>query len=321
MFARSPGLRRAAGSRGYRLALIATTSTAIAFAVALGAPGLLFLWGPLLLGVPHLVADVRYLVVRPPGALTYRARDLVVVALLAATLWSASPTIGGAAVLAALALAPMPAAGERGAWLRRGTVTAIAGGLYALAWLDPITASYVLVHAHNVVAIGLFVLLFGRGGARWLVLGAAALGTAAIMSGLLDPLLQRGALDELTGYVLPLEALEHWAPITCARVGLSFVFLQSVHYAIWLRLIPEQTRTRAGMRGFGSSLRALQHDFTAWGVLALVTLAAGLIAYGLHDASEARMSYLRVAGFHAYLELAFVARWLVRPRGSSTAPP
>jgi hypothetical protein len=90
-FAHSATLRRAAGSRPHRLALIAVTSTALAFALALGAPGLLYLWGPLLLGVPHLVADVRYLVVRPPGALRYRRRDLAVVALLAATLWQPSP--------------------------------------------------------------------------------------------------------------------------------------------------------------------------------------------------------------------------------------
>ena len=311
-FARSRGLRRAAGSRTYRLALIAVTSTAFAFVAALGAPGVLFLWGPLLLGVPHLVADVRYLVVRPPGALTYRARDLAVVALLGATIWSASPTVGGAAVLAALALAPMPAVSDHRAWVRRAVVMAIAGGLYALAWRAPVTASYLLLHGHNVVAIGLFVVVIGRGRARWLVLGAAGLGSAVILLGVVDPLLPRAALDDFVGYVLPLDALERWSAVSCARIALLFVFLQSVHYAIWLRLIPEQARPRAGMRGFAASLRALQTDFTSWIVLAIVVGAAALIAYGVHDAAAARNAYLRVASFHAYLELAFVARWLVR---------
>jgi hypothetical protein len=313
-FAHSATLRRAAASRPHRLALIAVTSTVLAFALALGAPGLLYLWGPLLLGVPHLVADVRDLVVRPPGALRYRRRDLAVVALLAATLWQPSPAVGGAAVLAAVALAPMPRAGDARAWLRRGVVMAAAGALYAPAWRADLTASYLLVHGHNVVAIGLFVTVFGRGRGRWLVLGVAGVGAAVIFSGLVDPLLQRGALDEIAAYVLPIEALEAWSPVVCARIALSFVFLQSVHYAIWLRLIPEQARPRPGMRGFGASLRALQHDLSPWVVLAIVGLALALIGYGFGNTLAARDLYLSLAGFHAYLELAFLARWLVRPR-------
>lgn len=311
-FAHSTTLRRAAGSRPHRLALIAVTSTLAAFALALGAPGLLYLWGPLLLGVPHLVADVRYLVVRPPAALRYRWRDLAVVALLGVTLWEPSPAVGGAAVLAAVALAPLPGVGDRRAWLVRGAVLASAGALYAVAWRADLTASYVLVHGHNVVAIALYVTVFGRGRGRWLVLGVAGVGAAAILGGVVDPLLQRGALDEIAWYVLPREALEAWSPVVCARIALAFVFLQSVHYAIWLRLIPEQARARPGMRGFGASLRALQRDLTPWLVLAIVGLMLALVGYGLRDTMAARDLYLTLAGFHAYLELAFLGRWLVR---------
>lgn len=313
-FARSATLRRAAGQRELRLALIAATSTIVAFAAALGAPAVLFLWGPLVLGVPHLLADVRYLAVRPPTAVGYRARDLLIVALLAATWWSASPVVGGAAALVAVVLAPLPTTGDRRGWVRRGVVMAVAGGLYALAWRAPITASYVLLHGHNVVAIALFVGVFGRGRARGLVLLSATLGAAAIMLGLVDGLLPRAALDDLAGYVLPEHAFAAWTPITCARVALLFVFLQSVHYAIWLRLIPEQVRPRPGMRGFAASVRALQAELTPWVLLAVVGGAVALLAYGVHDAHAARATYLRVAAFHAYLELAFVARWLVRPR-------
>lgn len=306
--AHSAALRRATRSRAYRLELLALAAVAIALLGAMIAPVTLFVWSPLVLGVPHLVADVRYLALGAYGDLPRRTRDLAILAPLAATLWWATPAIGGLAVLLALALSP------RLAHPRTLGLLLVAGGLYAWAAAAPITASYVLVHGHNVVAIVLAALLVQERASR-LLLGAAALGTAAILGGALDPFVRGLPLDDVSGYILPEAAFAAWPPIACARVALAFVFLQGLHYAAWLRLVPDALRPRAGMRTFTSSLRALETDLTRAGVLVGVGLALAVIAAGAHDALSARLAYLRLAGFHAYLELAFLARWLaVRPR-------
>jgi hypothetical protein len=109
---------------------------------------------------------------------------------------------------------------------------------------------------------------------------------------------------------LPDAARAAWTPMVCARIGLVFVFLQSLHYAVWLRLVPEAMRPRPGMRGFVGGIRALEVDLTRVGVIVLAILAAGFVVAGSFDATWARATYLCLASFHAYLELAFLGRWL-----------
>lgn len=309
VLSRSAWLRQVVQSRAFRIEFLALSSVMVALAVTLSAPGLLFMWAPLVLGVPHLVADVRYLVLAPYSAIPQRARDVLVAGMLAATLWWVSPVVGLTAVGVTLVLSPLRQATPRIVGLRVGLL-ALAGLGCAVAWRDPITTSYVLLHAHNVVAVLLFGLVFGRGRARWLVPLIVAIIVAAVAGGLIDPWLHRASLDNLAGYVLPTHALETWAPITCARIAVLFIFLQSVHYTIWLRLLPEQARVRNAMRSFGASLRALQQDFGRLLVVVFVLLSCGLLLWGWHDVFAARQGYLRLANFHAYLELAFLARWL-----------
>lgn len=309
VLSRSAWLRVVVQSRAFRIELLALSSLVVALAMTLSAPSLLFMWAPLVLGVPHLVADVRYLVLAPYAAVPQRARDVLVVGMLAATLWWVSPVVGLAAVVVTLGLSPLRQTTLRTVALRVGLL-ALASGVCGVAWRDPINVSYVLLHAHNVVAVLLFALVFGRGRARWLVPALVAAVVAAVAGGLADPWLHRASLDNLAGYVLPTHALNTWAPITCARIAVLFIFLQSVHYTIWLRLLPEQARPRNAMRSFGASLQALQHDFGRVVVVGFALLSCGLLLWGWHDVFAARQGYLRLANFHAYLELAFLARWL-----------
>ena len=51
--------------RGLRVLVLASISVVIAFVGALFAPMLLLALGPIALGVPHLLSDVRYLIARP----------------------------------------------------------------------------------------------------------------------------------------------------------------------------------------------------------------------------------------------------------------
>lgn len=314
-FAHSDFLRHVARSRGRRVELIALASIAFTLTLTLAFPVLVFLWAPLVLGVPHLVADLRYLVLSPYAPTVWRLRDLVIAIPLALTIWSPSPVIGGVAVLAALVLTPWSKAAPA-QLLVRTSVLVIAIGVYFLVWQDPITASYFVLHGHNVVAIGFFAVVFCRGRRRVqrTVIGAAAVGSFVIMSGIADPLLRGGTVDAIAYYVLPDSAFNAWGELVCARIAVLFVFLQGVHYLVWLRLVPEMARPRKGMRSFVASLRALQVDFTSLGILLAVAAGLGILIYGMSNTFAARNLYLTFAGFHAYLELACLARWLSLPR-------
>ncbi len=312
LLARSAWWRESMRSRQTRIEVMAVLGVSSALVAALAAPALLWLWGPLLLGVPHLVADLRYLVLPPYSPVVVLRRDIVIGALLAATLWSASPEVGGAAVVAAWALAPRPRSSH--AMARRALVGAVVISGYAVSWRYSLESSYVLVHAHNAVAVLLFAWVFARGRVRvWLPV-ALATASALVLTGALDSLLAGNGLDVVAGYLLPVSALERWPAEVCARLAVLFVFLQSVHYAIWLRLVPEQARPRAGQRSFRGSLAALQRDFGGSTMALFAALSVALLAFGLHDAERARTAYLRFAGFHAYLELAFLVRWLCAAR-------
>src|SRR5205823_1005452 len=61
---RVPSIRRAAGWREARLPLLVSAHAVGAFGVAVLAPSLSLVLAPLVLGVPHTVADVRHLVAR-----------------------------------------------------------------------------------------------------------------------------------------------------------------------------------------------------------------------------------------------------------------
>lgn len=305
---RSRWLRAALRSRTSRVELFAVLGVSSALLAALVAPALLWLWAPLVLGVPHLVADVRYLALPSNSPVAVRLRDAAVATLLVATLLWPSPIPGGAAVVAAWLLSPWSA----GTAARQAMVGAVVVSAYAAMWSWPIESSYVLLHAHNAIAVLMFAGVFGRGRARWWLPAALAVLSALLLLGALDPVLPSRGLDEIAGYVLPLRALELWPAAFSARLAVLFVFMQSVHYAVWLRLVPELARPRAGARSFRASLAALQHEFSAVGVALLAALALLVLGLAAHDPLLAQREYLRFAGFHAYLELAFLARWLAR---------
>jgi len=303
---RSAAARGVVADRRTRLALGAIVALLAALAVSLAAPGAWFLWGPLVLGVPHVLADARYLVLSPYRRIALRRRDAALIGGLVALAIAGAPWLGAAVILGAVVLTP--AADPR----RRAAVLAAALGFACVAWWSPVTTSYVVMHAHNLVALVVLIALAGYRRIGWGLAGGALAITALVLSGAFDAVLPTRALDELAGYLLP-ETVS-WSTALCARIALSFVFLQGVHYAVWLRLIPAALRPHGGMRGFGASLRALERDCTA-PILALVAVAAlalpVLALVGARDSQTMRDLYVQLAGGHAYLELAVLARWAI----------
>ena len=89
-----------------------------------------------------------------------------------------------------------------------------------------------------------------------------------------------------------------------SRFVLFFAFAQTVHYAVWLRLVPEDDRPRAGVRSFASTARALRSDLGVPVLFAFVALAALFVVWAFVSLHAARLGYLQLAVTHGYLEIA-----------------
>lgn len=263
--------------------------------------------GPILLGVPHVVGDLRALVLQKPGgfggktALASLAALGAMTALRVATIAGAQlpPQLElGAGVLAVL-LAIL--VGSRAS--RRRTLALAAsltlGGI-ALAW--PRTSTLLLAHAHNFIAVFLWLAL-ARGSARSRgSLLAYALAFAAVL------VLPHSAPENL-GEFRWSELASTLAPgldgDSAERVVRSFAFAQLVHYALWCGPLPLAK---------GSSL--LREAGRA-GVALVIVACAALPLAGLFDAAATRSTYLSLVVAHGWLELALIGFLVSRGKVSA----
>jgi hypothetical protein len=110
------------------------------------------------------------------------------------------------------------------------------------------------------------------------------------------------------------------APSAAIALALSYVFLQAVHYSIWLVWIPqEQVRGNATLT-FRMSLRAARRDFGGWGLALIVGASLAMVVASVVALHRTRHFYLSLATFHAYLELACLAFLWVQRGGVTPAP-
>lgn len=321
-----PLFRRSVRDRSLRLSLLATGHIAAAFALTAVAPLWMLLLGPLLLGVPHVASDVRYLLIRPPWALPTAAVAAALLPLAAMTALRVAAVFGGPLMLgleAALGVAAVAAgvALTRGPLALRVAVVAILGALGALAVAHPRDTALWFAHGHNLIAFGLWLVL-ARGDGPWghvLAVAACYLACwAAILAGAFDGLvpLAWGApvagldRDVIAWSLAPPEL----APPIATRLVTAFAFAQAVHYVVWLRLVPQRMAARRSPSSFRRSVRALRADFGAWGFGAVVLVTILLPAAALVDAPEARRIYLLLALCHGWLEVAIIAALLTDRR-------
>ena len=310
--------------RDARIALFASLHAIVAFTLAVFCPVLLLVLGPIVLGVAHVAADMRYLVVR--RALPRGMQHVV---------WACCLVLVGMRVLAECRILPLGL--DRAEWAfvaawvalfavcgatsarspGRGVLAVVLSCTLAFSALsDPATARLVFLQAHNVVALVLWLYLF-RTRRRIVVLPLAivALGTVLLASGKLYGLtLHHGQAAAFGVHVL---AASDWlVPGLRAdhAIGLTsaFAFLQSVHYAVWLLYVPQDDCHFEATRSFRASLRALVRDFGR-GWLAIIVLAAfTVVALAFFNAVKTRHTYLSIAMFHGYLELALLAYFWAR---------
>jgi hypothetical protein len=312
------GLR--AGRAEERRLILAVAYAAVALGLAAAVPLWTLLIGPLILGVPHVIADIRYLILDRPGGLRdgqVRAILLplaVVVALSAAVspLSSAMLLVPGlAAIAGSIAFARAPATARLAALLLLGLAA-------VPLCTHPGLGLLILVHAHNAVAVGLWLALSGREPRKRLA-GAAAIlgGGVAIALGAFDvvPAATGGWATPADGF----DAAGVGATLALPGLGASrslmlFAYGQAVHYAVWLHLVPGERSTIEPRVSLRSALGA-----PAVAVALLLILAVPLA--GAVVPVETRTLYLKLAGFHAWLELAVAAHLALSwTRAPSQAP-
>jgi hypothetical protein len=304
----APRARGAVVSRDARVAIVGTSSLVLALVATCVRPLWVLALGPLIWGVPHLVADVRYLVARR----ALHKRHAAIAAAIVCSVGLAS-RLG---VRAGLAAAAVAALASRASMARRVAIALACAALLAVAQRDPWKADVFFAQAHNLIAIVIW-LAWRRRAALYssaLPLAAFAAGASVIaLAPLSSWLASVGGADapwtRLTLAGLG-ATLSLWSdPTVTLRLVLFFAFAQSAHYIVWLRLVPEEDRPRSAPRSFGQSLRALRGDvggLALWLALAAIALLA-VVAIGLRDVAGARDVYLGIAYFHGYLELIAVA--------------
>lgn len=312
--------------RDSRVGLQAACGVVLLFVLTTRAPGLLYVLGPALLGVAHVASDARYLVLR--RSLTRPFLAVLGVGLLALfgsrLVEGLDPTRFGYArfeVGVGLTL-PIVAACFGAATKTSRSVWRLMVLLPLLTWVAfeamvrPGPARAIFAHAHNVIALGLWVVLFRRRALSalpavlLLVLGSALLFTGAAVAPFSSPSAwDRRFLEEMTmtGVGLPFLSAK-WL----VGVALCFVFLQSAHYSAWLWWIPQEDSRTEGTTSFRMSVKSMLHDFRAGGLVAIVALMMLVVLASAIDVHRTRHIYLSLATFHGYLELALFAYFVAR---------
>ncbi len=281
--------------------LVRIVGLAVLCAATLIAPALLLVWMPIVLGVPHIASDIRYLVLPLPRREVVLAISAcaALVALKAASLIAGVSLLRAEMVVVAGWLLSMLALART----RRSHVVQRHGGRESarIVWLAasaaaiaiialPIQFAIVAAFAHNLVAVIAWIVVRRptRRHAALVVLAIAAAVTVLLAIG--------PAVASVTGGdATPWLTIDRAArmmfggvPAPTARgLMIAFAFLQGVHYAIWLDWIP---------RGTAARMPAKPWLAVAAGTLVVFTAA-------LVDARWARTTYLALATFHIYLEL------------------
>jgi len=304
-----PLVRPLLRDRSLRVACVGVFAVCLALVGTAFAPLMLLALGPLVLGVPHLLADARYMVVRQgllarPLFLAVVAPCLVLSVLVPGVAWGTCAVAGAALV----------SRGSRAASLT--VFVLVLGSAFVVQKLGA-RADVWLAHGHNLVALSVWA-LWSRRPTRSVapVLLLFALGAIAIFTGALDPwVFKSHALAPSNLTVDVHDAIRTSSPVAEPRLALRFMlffaFAQSMHYAVWLRMLPEEDRARPAIRSFSASYRAVVADLGAPLLLCGALLALSLIAFACFDLHSARLFYLRLALFHGPLELSvLVLLWL-----------
>lgn len=314
-------------SKDLRLASLIAGHTTLAFTLTVLFPAPLYVLAPLVLGVPHVMSDLRYLVFRRTRRRDVRAGVLAACAAMSAGAWYGGRfgvhridiSLGILAVAAAV-IAGSRASGQR---TRAALLMAAVATAGAVMLRHSALALLLLVHGHNAVALLAWLWLF-RGNVRSVLapLLLVACATAVLVSGvLLKTTLHTGVWKAFGTNLL---SVADWlSPGVPGLLGIglasSFIFLQSVHYFVWLVAVPMDDRPRNGATSVRRALRDFSDDMGTAGVVLIVLASAAVLVCGAAKPLATRDVYLSLAGFHVWLELAVLAFYAAAGRTPLTA--
>ncbi len=329
---RVPGLSSWLVQRDRRVTVLAVGHALFAFLLAATFPMLLFVLGPVLLGVAHVAADVRYLVLRRELPAWWKhVVWIACVSLIAFRVYQETGVhslaiartehvfVGGWMLLALVAGAVQARSPRRALY-----ALPVWAFLVYFAWVEPGWTRLVFVHLHNLVAVVLWIWLFKRSRSAAVIPLVAILGGAAVLF-FAHPWRLAESTGGISAFGLHLAVAAEWVAPGFEwnyAYGLlfSYVFLQSVHYSAWLLLIPQEDTVREAPTPFRSSARSLLVDFRVIGVVVVSLAALAVVGGALFDAMRARNVYLSLSMFHGYLELTIAAyffAWGRFPRAST----
>lgn len=274
--------------------------------------------GPILFGVAHLLADFRYCVARPG----FHRRPALVMACglpMIAMALGASLAVGLLAVVAGFLLA-------NGALWKRLLGAAVAGAAALIVHIYGYTADLVFAHIHNIVAI---VAWWGWRGRtqrmHWWVLALFAAAWMALMGGVFDPIYQHLWTTQWGPAGLGMEQHRRvfgmgYDGIWGVRLVLAFALAQSVHYFMWIRMVPEEARGRPTPRTFRATWKDVKMEMGGWVLIGTFVTGLALAIWALFDLVEARANYLQFIRFHGVLEFAAIAVVCVEGRAVFQKP-
>jgi len=316
---RAPLLGALLRRRSARVPALLSVHALVALVLAVLAPPVLLVLGPLTLAVPHVAAGVRHLVLRRlwprwwlAGSALFAA-GLLLSSLLVVTRQRHAPSLaveqglGAAWIVFAAATGGRAGARRWRAWLVFAGAIAVAA--LAVAW--PRAFRAVFIHGHNLIAVVVWAWLFRRGNRLvWLPVGIVLLGATVLATGTMIPFAVRHGALSFAGLHL-FVAADWLAPglpdAAAVALAMSFAFLQSAHYAIWLAGVPAGDRPGEGARSLRVAARDFAGDFRPAGALAVVALVAVVAGAGLLHPEAAQRLVLSLGMFHAWLELAVIA--------------
>lgn len=293
-----------------RIPLASLLSVLCAAALATTAP-LVSLWlGAALMGVPHVISGIRHaallrrrtrwtqaaalcgagigvIQLLGGGELTYAAFALLTAASSATELWAARPPLRRAVPLAALCL-----------------LYAVLGCWFPLGFL------LVASHLHGLSAVAVFaVRARSRGVTPWPMLLALTALTVGALCGLFDTVFparlwaphsaSASIILEATGAAIQ----RHPSAVWLRRMLFIYALGQSVHFMVWLRLMPELDRPAKVPQTWRRAWTLFRADFGRYALPALVLclVATPLLLFG---GGAAREAYFALTYFHVGLEAA-----------------
>jgi hypothetical protein len=285
-----------------------SVAAAASLALAVRAPIALTLVGFVLFGAWHNLLELRYVLGRFADLLSGRFLGVLVglITGIAVCRLVAGPT--GRTLEIGLGYLVL---GVAAFWSLRRNLIALAAVLAVLAAATALSLTHpahhfvVLTHLHNLVPLA-FIWEWARHSPalRAVSVGWVLVIPAGLLLGLGDGLVRIDAATRFSPAASPL-----FDGVMATRFLAVFAFLQSMHYVVWVWLLPRYAP--AATARFEQRIPGLR-GWRIWVLGALAAAALGVVLWA--DYSSGRGIYASLAGYHAYLEFPVLLAMLMSLR-------